>query len=74
MNTTQTTRRKAKQEPPLTVSMEEAARLLGISRTSMYARARESREESDKSGILTIKYGGRRLVPRAELERIVAGR
>jgi excisionase family DNA binding protein len=43
--------------------VEEACRLLGISRTSLYALA--------KSGqVQLIKIAGRTLVPRSEMERL----
>jgi excisionase family DNA binding protein len=49
-----------------TVSVEEAGRILGISRGSAYGLA--------KSGELpTIRLGKRVLVPKAALERMLAG-
>ena len=43
-----------------------AARLLGISRTTVYAAAR-------RGDIPTLRIGRRILVPRAALERLLAG-
>lgn len=48
----------------LAVSPEEAARLLGIGRTTLYRAIR-------RKEIRAIKIGGRRLVPVAELRRIL---
>jgi excisionase family DNA binding protein len=49
-----------------TISVEEAGRLLGISRGSVYAHA--------KSGAIpTIKLGKRLLVPRDAFERLFQG-
>ena len=50
----------------LTLSVPEAGRVLGISRESAYFAARSGE-------IPTIRIGGRILVPRAALERLLAG-
>jgi excisionase family DNA binding protein len=50
----------------LTLSVPEAARLLGISRQSGY-------EAATRGEIPTIKIGHRVLVPRAQLEKLLAG-
>jgi excisionase family DNA binding protein len=47
-----------------TMSIEEAARILGISRGSAYARARDG-------AIPTIRLGKRLLVPQAALDRLL---
>lgn len=52
-------------EPPLLVSMQEAARLCGISVRKMNALCLEHR-------IPSVRIDGRRLVPRAELLAWVA--
>jgi excisionase family DNA binding protein len=53
-------------ESPKTISVEEAARQLGISRSSAY--------EAIRSGQLpSIKIGRRVLVPVAALERLLSG-
>ena len=50
---------------PVTYSVEDAARLLGISRNSAYQAA--------KTGELpTIRFGRRLLVPRIALEKLLA--
>jgi excisionase family DNA binding protein len=49
-----------------TLSVEEAGRILGISRGSAYAYARNG-------SIPTIKLGKRLLVPRAALDRLLMG-
>jgi excisionase family DNA binding protein len=51
---------------PLTVSVEDAGKLLGISRGSAYAQAKSG-------GIPTIRLGKRLLVPKAALERLLLG-
>lgn len=48
----------------LTVSVPEAGRLLGIGRTSAYKAAQEGE-------IPTVRIGGRVLVPKAALERML---
>jgi excisionase family DNA binding protein len=51
---------------PLTVSVEKAAKLLGISRASAYTYA--------KAGVLpSVRLGTRLLVPKAALDRLLAG-
>ena len=49
-----------------TVSVEEAGRILGISRGAAYACANDG-------SIPTIRLGKRLLVPKAALERMLAG-
>jgi excisionase family DNA binding protein len=49
----------------LTVSVEEAARMLGISRGAAYTHARDG-------SLPTIKLGKRLLVPKAALEKMLA--
>jgi excisionase family DNA binding protein len=54
-------------EPPPMVSITEAARLLGVSRTSLY-------QLMDTGELSSRKLGRRRLVPRAALEVYAAER
>lgn len=49
-----------------TISVEEAARLLGISLNTAYAAA-------ERGELPTIRIGTRRLVPRARLEALLYG-
>jgi excisionase family DNA binding protein len=49
----------------LTVSVEQAGRILGISRGAAYTHARDG-------SIPTIKLGKRLLVPKAALEKLLA--
>ena len=51
---------------PLTLTVEEAAAALGISRWSGYEAAR-------KGELPVIRIGRRLLVPRVQLERLLAG-
>ena len=51
-------------DPPLLLNVEEAARLLGIGRTTLFALI-------DQGRIQTVRLGRRRLVVRAGLERFV---
>jgi len=53
--------------PPLSVSVEEAASLLGVSRTKMFTLL-------DAAQIPSVKVGSRRLVPRRALDEFMAGR
>jgi excisionase family DNA binding protein len=52
--------------PRMTVSVEHAAAVLGISRGAGYAAARNGE-------LPTIRIGKRLLVPKAALERLLAG-
>lgn len=58
-----TSKTKAAPEP-LTITIEDAARELGISRNTAYACARTGQ-------IPTVRLGRRLLVPRAALERLL---
>ena len=51
-------------DPPLLLNVEEAARLLGIGRTTLFSLI-------DQGRIQTVRLGRRRLVVRAGLERFV---
>ena len=51
---------------PLTYTIEEAARLLGVSRGTAYESAR-------RGEIPTLRLGRRLLVPRARLEELLGG-
>jgi excisionase family DNA binding protein len=51
-----------------TLSIEEAARLLGIGRSSAYEAARR-----DALPVRVLRIGRRFLVPRAPLERLLRG-
>ena len=53
-------------EPPALVDIATAARLLGISRTSLYAAL-------DSGQLASRHIGRRRLVPRSALEEYAAG-
>ena len=53
-------------DPTLTLSVEEAGRLLGIGRGAAYNAAKRGQ-------IPTIRIGSRLLVPRAQLERLLNG-
>lgn len=55
------------EKQPMTYSVEEAAKLLGIGRNQAYEAARTK-------AIPTIKIGKRILVPRVGLERLLEGR
>jgi excisionase family DNA binding protein len=50
----------------LTVTVEEAGRLLGVSRNSAYELARTGQ-------LPTLRLGRRLLVPKAALEKMLAG-
>lgn len=50
----------------LTYTIAETAQLLGISKTSAYLWARQGK-------LPTLKIGGRRIVPRAALNRMLEG-
>jgi excisionase family DNA binding protein len=50
-----------------TLTIEETAKILGIGRNNAY-------EAAKRGEIPTIKIGGRILVPRAALERMLEGR
>lgn len=52
-------------EVPLLCSVEEAARLLNISRTAIYSQLRAG-------SLRSVKVGGRRLIPRHVLDQFVA--
>jgi len=49
-----------------TYTIEEAGRLLGLSRNSAYARATDG-------SLPTIRFGRRLLVPKAALDRLLSG-
>lgn len=53
-------------EPPALVDITTAARLLGLSRTSVYTLM-------DTGALPSRKVNRRRLIPRADLERFAAG-
>ena len=60
------TRDSVASSPPLVTTVDEAARLLGISRNLAY--------EGVRSGAIpSLRIGRRLLVPRAALERLLAG-
>jgi excisionase family DNA binding protein len=54
-------------EKPLLVSFAEAGRLLGVGERIIWDMAQ-------RGTIMKVKVGRRSLIPRAELERIAAGR
>ncbi len=53
-----------------TLSVEEAARLLGISRTLAFDAIRQ---HGELAGVRVVRIGRRILIPRAALERVLAG-
>jgi excisionase family DNA binding protein len=53
-------------EPKLTMSVTEAARALGIGKTSAYSAI-------ERGEIPSVRIGGRILVPRAALARLLEG-
>ena len=56
---------------PGVLTVEEAARVLRISRTTAYAMALEWRVTGGKSGLKVIEIGGQLRVPRAWLEELL---
>ena len=54
---------------PHVLTVEEAAKVLGISRWLAYEQARTG----ELAGVRVIRIGRRLLVPRAALERVLAG-
>ena len=55
----------------LTVSVEEAAELLGIGRSSAYEAARRYEATNGRDGLPVIRLGRRLLVPKAGLRRLL---
>lgn len=58
--------KRAASPKALTISVEEAATLLGVGRNQAYEAARHGQ-------IPSIRVGGRILIPRAALERLLSG-
>lgn len=56
-----------------TVTVEEAAQILGISRTTAYQCASEYRDTDGASGLPVIQLGRRLLVPLPRLTAILSG-
>jgi len=56
-----------------TLTVEEAARVLRIGRTTAYALAREWRATGGRSGLPVLELGRSLRVPRAALERLLDG-
>lgn len=56
---------------PLTYTVEEAARLLRIGRTTAYALAKEWRATGGRSGLPVLELGRSLRVPRAALTRLL---
>jgi hypothetical protein len=55
------------------VSLDEAARRLGLSKRTLARRAKEPEHEGDPPPqVRTVLIGGRRLVPTSEIERLLA--
>ena len=50
---------------PLTLRIEDACRAIGLGKTRLYSLIKEGK-------IRPVKIGGRTLIPRTELERLVA--
>ena len=55
------------------LTVEEAADVLRISRNSAYALARQWRTTGGREGLPVIELGRNLRVPRARLERLLAG-
>jgi excisionase family DNA binding protein len=55
---------------PRTYTIEEAAALLGIGRSAAYDAAKN---RGEIAGIKVLRVGGRLLVPRAPLDRVLNG-
>lgn len=60
-------------DAPEVLTVEEAARVLRISRGVAYALAREWRTTQGRSGLPVIELGRSLRVPRAALDRLIAG-
>jgi excisionase family DNA binding protein len=56
---------------PLTYTVEEAARLLRIGRTTAYALAKEWRVTGGRSGLPVLELGRSLRVPRAAVARLL---
>jgi excisionase family DNA binding protein len=56
---------------PQTLTVEEAARVLRIGRTTAYALAREWRATGGRSGLPVLELGRSLRVPRAALARLL---
>lgn len=56
-----------------TLTVEEAARVLRIGRTTAYALAREWRATGGRSGLPVLELGRSLRVPRVALERLLDG-
>lgn len=56
---------------PATLTVEEAAQVLRIGRTTAYALAREWRTTGGRSGLPVLELGRTLRVPRAALDRIL---
>jgi excisionase family DNA binding protein len=56
---------------PLTLTVEEAAELLGLSRPLAYEQARKFLATDGREGIPCIRFGRRVVVPRVALERLL---
>lgn len=56
-----------------TMKVEEAARVLGISRAIAYRSAQEFLESEGKRGLPVIQIGRRLLVPKAQLDALLTG-
>ncbi len=63
-----------RREDRLTISVEEAARLLGISRSVAYESARTYEATAGANGLPVLRFGRRLLVPVALLGRLVGER
>lgn len=53
-----------------TLTVEEAARMLGVSRTLAYESVRQ---HDELAGVRVVRIGQRILIPRAALERVLNG-
>ena len=59
---------------PPTLAVEDAARLLGVSRTTAYIEAARYRRSDGAQGLPNFRLGHRVLVPTARLVEIMNGR
>ncbi len=59
--------RRPKGEPPVLLSVRDAAHLLGVGESTLW-------RSCSRGEVLKVRVGRRVLIPRAEIDRIAAGR
>lgn len=64
---------EARSSLPAFLTVEEAAQILRIGRTTAYALTREWRRTRGKSGLPVVKVGHKLRVPRRHLEKLAGG-